>query len=350
MSEQPASRETLRYNPANAVTAVVERVRYGDGVSRVRKELRDPAAGDAAPGPTANRWIASTDPRHWNYWRREAEAYSDEALREGLAGTGLAMPQAEVVRHPSGVTLWLEDVAGIAGTEFELADHHALAAALGRWQGLGPQPRPWTSTGFLRSYSGGKQPPLQLLDDDAAWRQPLVADLWPSGLRDGWRRLLAHREYLLDVMERLPRTRSHLDFWVSNLLRRPCGEFVLLDWAFSGDGAVGEDLGNHIPDAAFDLFWPAENIAELDSACVDSYLAGLREAGWTGSAGDARLGVVASCVKYTWLLPGMLARAAESEHRAYHQAVDAQRLYQQRGLAFEHLLRWLDEALALAGR
>ena len=120
--------------------------------------------------------------------------------------------------------------------------------------------------------------------------------------------------------------------------------------AFAGDGAIGEDLGNHIPDATFDLFWPAEDIGELEAACFDAYLTGLREAGWNGGEHDVRLDVVASCVKYTWLLPLMLEQAGNDTQRAYHQPADAQELYRRRGLTFAHLVEWCDEALARIGR
>jgi hypothetical protein len=343
VSFEVVHREMLRHNPRNTVTAVVERVTDPAGATLVRKELRAPQR--PADGP----WPASTDPRHWNYWRREADAYQFAALRESLWQAGLDMPHADVVEHETGVTLWLEDVTGTPGPAFTLADHEALAAALGRWQASGPLTTPWSSRGFLRDYSGSRGAAVHLVDDDTAWCQSLIRETWPSGLRDGWRRLLAHRDDLLAAMEGLPRTRSHLDVWVSNEIRRPGGQVVLLDWAFVGDGAVGEDLGNHIPDAVFDLFWPAERLGDLDRACFDAYLSGLREAGWRGSDRDVRLGVVASCVKYTWLLPLLLDRAAAPRHEAYHQAADSQHLYHQQGLAFAHLVRWCDEALRLLG-
>ena len=175
----------------------------------------------------------------------------------------------------------------------------------------------------------------------------MIADCWPPGLRAGWQRLTAHRERLLDAMEALPRVLCHLDAWVSNVVRRPGGTFVLLDWAFSGDGALGEDLGNWIPDAALDLFWPATRLAELEHRCADAYLHGLRNAGWTGSDRDVRLAVTASCVKYSWLVPLMLARASEAQQQAYHRPADARVLYSQRGIVLAHLVGWCDEALAL---
>ena len=337
------AREVLRHNPANAVTDVVERVTLSDGGTAVHKRLR-------APGQSSDprtQWAASADPRHWNYWKREAEAYRHGALQQSLSGTGLAMPTADVHLHPQAADLWLEDVVGTPGTAFTLDDHAALATALGRWQAAGPWVTPWTSRGFLRAYSADKVVPWQVLDDDAAWGRPLIRETWPAGLRDGWARLLAHREQLLDVMEHLPRTRSHLDLWVSNQIRRPDGHVVLLDWAFLGDGALGEDLGNHVPDAVFDLFWPAEALPELDHTCFEAYLAGLREAGWRADERQVRLGVVASCVKYTWLLPLVLARAGDAEHSAYHQATASGHLYSQRGLALSYLVGWCEEALRL---
>ena len=335
------SAEVLRYNSSNQSTVVVERVRTPGG-SRIRKELRRP--GSTAAGGAVH-WASSTDPEHWNYWHREAEVYRDGDLRASLIGTGLGLASAEVVDHESGATLWLEDVTGIAGSDFSLTDHVAAANALGRWQGRPPLTRPWSSRQFLREYSTSRPGDLSVVHDDHAWEQPLIRATWPPGLRDGWSRLLAHRDALLDLMEQLPRVSSHLDAWVSNTMRRRDGTVVLLDWAFAGDGAVGEDLGNWLPDAAFDLFWPAEQLPELEAACYPAYLAGLHESGWTGADSDARLGVVASCVKYAWLLPLLLTRADDADHQAYHQDADPEHLYRQRGMTLAHLVRWADEAL-----
>ena len=335
------STEVLRYNSSNQSTVVVERVRTPGG-SRVRKELRRP--GPVEKG-AAVHWATSTDPGHWNYWHREAEVYQDDSLRASLTGTGLELAGAEVVDHESGTTLWLEDVTGTAGPDFDLTDHVAAATALGRWQGRPPLTRPWSSQRFLRQYSTSRPGDVSVVQDDDAWAQPLIRATWPVGLREGWSRLLTHREALLDLMEQLPRVSSHLDAWVSNTVRRGDGTVVLLDWAFAGDGAVGEDLGNWLPDAVFDLFWPAEQLPELEAACYPAYLAGLRQSGWTGTDSDARLGVVASCVKYAWLLPLLLSRAGDAGHQAYHEAADPERLYRQRGMALAHLVGWADEAL-----
>jgi hypothetical protein len=340
------ARQSLRHNPNNEVTESVERVTDGTGAARIRKRLRRPDPSSPWRMP---HWAASADPHHWNYWRREADVYGDPDLRRDLADAGLGLAASEIDEDDTGLTLWLEDVAGVAGTGFSLDDHRAVAAGLGRWQAGPPLRRPWASVGFLRDYSAARPVPADV-DDDRLWGQPLIRQTWPDHLRSRWLDLLAHREMLLSVMTGLPRVASHLDVWVSNELRRPDGRVILIDWAFCGDGAIGEDLGNHIPDAAFDLFWPAERIAELDQTCFEAYLGGLRDAGWRGDARAARLGVVASCVKYTWLLPLMLEQASAPSQHAYGEAADPHELYSRRALVFEHLLGWFDEARALSGR
>ena len=110
---------------------------------------------------------------------------------------------------------------------------------------------------------------------------------------------------------------------------------------------MGEDLGNHVPDAVFDLFWPAERLPELGTACYDAYVVGLKASGWDGDLRDVRLGFLASGVKYAWLLPRLLESTMAQTQVAYQQAADPVNLYQQRGLALQQLVDWCDEAVAL---
>lgn len=54
---------------------------------------------------------------------------------------------------------------------------------------------------------------------------------------------------------------------------------------------------------------------------------------------------MASGVKYAWLLPGLLGRASEPTHNAYHQQADSQYLFHQRGQALSFIATWTAEAL-----
>lgn len=119
---------------------------------------------------------------------------------------------------------------------------------------------------------------------------PIVCELWPPGLEAGWQTLVEGRERLPGLMERLPRATCHLDVWPANVVRRPSGESVLVDWAFCGDGALGEDIGKLVPDSVFDLFWPADRLDELAEETYAAYVGGLRSGGWSGDETLVRLG------------------------------------------------------------
>ena len=151
-------------------------------------------------------------------------------------------------------------------------------------------------------------------------------------------------------MERLPRTLCHLDVWPNNLFARNDGTFTLVDWSFVGEGALGEDVGNLVPDSVFDLFVPARMLASLDRKVFDGYLSGLREAGWDGDERTVRLGMCASAIKYEWLGPLMLQRASEARQLRYggEETADTGLLYAERGRALAFLASWAEEAKALA--
>jgi hypothetical protein len=221
---------------------------------------------------------------------------------------------------------------------WSIDDYADVARCLGRAQVLYAPPapvHPWMSQGFLRDYSTEKPVDWSLLNSDAAWEQPLVAACFPEELRDAVNEVHAKRDSLYTLAESLPRTLCHLDFWTKNLIRRDDGEFVLLDWAFVGDGAIGEDIGNLIPDAAFDHFITAAQLPELRTAVLTAYVDGMAQAGWTGDPDAARRGMAASAVKYDWLTPLMLSRAGATAHKKYGGTddVDAEFLYRERGTA-----------------
>ncbi|AMW13650.1 aminoglycoside phosphotransferase [Streptomyces qaidamensis] len=338
--------EPLPHNPSNGVTAGVWRV-TGGGRSAVLKVL-------TRTKETSVAWSASNDPRHWNFWRREAYVY-----RSGLARVwqwhGIRAPRLlECAERPDGdVALWLEDVPGEPATTWPLSRHVDHAHRLGAAQGaVGPgEEAPWLSQGFLRDYTSDRTTDEALLDDDEAWQHPLVQRHFPPGLREDMVRLHHDREWFLTVMESLPRTLCHLDQWPANVRSGGAGTSVLLDWAFTGDGALGEDLGNYLPDSVLDLFVPAAELPGLAKAAYDAYVQGLRQSGWRGDEQLVRLGVCASAVKYDWLAALMLARADE-EQPAYggEGTVPAELRYRERGLTLAFLAEWAAEARQLAPR
>jgi hypothetical protein len=314
--------------------------------------LERPAVKSAAD----RHWVDGAERQeHWNYWAREWLAYT-RGLTEVYAGSGLVAPSLLASdQGENDVVLLLEYADGMPADTWGLDGYATAAAALGRAQGRllveSSSPAfPWLSRQFLREYSGGKPVDWTLLDDEGAWAQPVVRRNFPAELRAATGALHAARNRLYAIAESLPRVLCHLDFWTKNLLAAPGGDVVLLDWAFAGDGAIGEDPGNLVPDAVLDHFVPAERAPELHQAVLTAYQQGLVEAGWDGDLRLAELGMCASAVKYDWLTPAMLTVASAERQYRYGgmEEIDADERFRERGIALLHNAELAQRAIALA--
>src|SRR4051794_23691797 len=159
----------LTHNPLNGVTGGVWR--RDDVVHKVLTRRR------TAPA----HWAASEDPRHWNYWQREALVYRTRLPeRLGLGAPGVV----DVAESPGGATgRGLERVGGAHGAALTIDALGAAARVLGRAQAPGELPADdWLSRRFLRDYSGSRVVDWALIDDDGAWAQPLVRAYFPPAL------------------------------------------------------------------------------------------------------------------------------------------------------------------------
>jgi hypothetical protein len=329
--------EELTHNPLNGVTAGVWK--QGSAVHKVLTRRRE-----APP-----HWASSEEPRHWNYWRREERVYASGLPQRLSIGAPRLLDRSET--SDGDVELRLEYVEGRHSDTLTVCDLEAAAMALGRAQGRADQPDDdWLSKGFLRAYSRSRPVDWSLLDDAEAWAQPLVRNHFDPALREALVKLHLGADRLLGLMERLPRTVCHLDVWPNNLVRRPDGAVVFLDWAFAGDGALGEDIGNLIPDSVFDLLLHFDLLDELDTRLTSAYLAGLRQAGWLGDERLVRLGICASAVKYDWLTAFCLEQARADQQVAYGRrgSVDANARYEARAAGLALCARWVREADELA--
>jgi hypothetical protein len=295
----------LPHNAGNQATGGIWRVQGPAGRAVLKIATAD-GGGDAA-------WATSERGDHWNHWRREPLAYQTGFVHAvyGNAGLGAPLLLAAVEPRPGAVALWLEDVAGLPGPRWPVARLADVAERLGRaqaaWVGR-DLPHPWLSRRWLRQYVTS-----QPISEPVAWDHPLASAAWPSELRSGLRRLWERRAELLSLAETLPQTICHLDVWPMNMIARggPSEEIVLLDWAFAGAGAVGEDIGNLVPDSVADGLIDPGLLPEIDQAVIAAYLAGLRAGGWSGRDGQVRQAIaVTGAAKYCWLAPLMLQRLA----------------------------------------
>jgi hypothetical protein len=113
------------------------------------------------------------------------------------------------------------------------------------------------------------------------------------------------REAALRALEAGPQTFCHLDFYPENLFGVDDAP-ILVDWAYCGLGALGEDPGNFVPDAILDGFVATEQAEELEHAVWDGYRAGLAEAGWAGDERAVRFAFCATpWLKYQWVPPAL---------------------------------------------
>ncbi len=290
--------ETLTHNRSNAATGGIWRVRGGSG-PRVLK-IAQPGTDD----PTLV-WGTSDDRTHWNYWQREPLAYRSGLVASAYADAGLRGPRLlDAVDRPDGsVAMWLEDVSGEPGATWTADELSAFCERLGAAQGSWadrPKPYPWLSKRWLRQYAARR--PLHAPTD---WDAPILADAWPADLRTGLARLAANRDALLAVADGCPRTLAHLDVWPMNLILAADGP-VLLDWAFIGDGAIGEDISNLIVDSVADGLVPVDRLAEVAELAVDGYLAGLDTSGAGIAPAIVRRGVRATgAAKYAAFGPSI---------------------------------------------
>jgi hypothetical protein len=222
-------------------------------------------------------------------------------------------------RSDGSVGIWLEDLSQAASTaKWSIEEYRSTAFALGWAQGAiamsASQPAdPWLARSWLRHYVGRRQRFMNYLDGDRSWPVALVGQHLLAESADGVRDIWNDRERLLGVVESAPQTLCHLDLHPANLFAVD-GERVLIDWAFVGIGALGEDPGNLVFDAVFDFFVPPERFTALVEAVFDGYVEGLAASGWAGDP-EAVLRTMhaAAAVKFFWILPAMLDAAASGK-------------------------------------
>jgi hypothetical protein len=302
--------------------------------------------------------LASSDPTHFRYWPREPLRYA-QGVPAAYRAAGIEMPQlldSFVRRDDDAISLWLDDVDAIPGAAWNVEQFGIAALRLGRAHGraaLGDadSAEPWLARQFLRRYlETWSHLDYGILRDDEAWAVPLVAEVSSPRLRAAVARLHDERAVFLGWLDHVPRTLCHFDFWPNNLFDAG-GYTVLIDWGFHGVGALGEDIGNLVPDSVFDQLQPASALTDLDRIVFRNYVEGLRDSGWDGDERLVRLGMCASAVKYSWLAPMMLARAQANEHRAYGgtHLDDPREQYAARFAGLDFLAGWADEARGLAG-
>jgi hypothetical protein len=337
--------EELAHAKRMSVTAQVCRVRGAHGTAVVKV---------ISSGVDDRSWAGSHDPAHPWFWRREPSLY-EVGVPGPYVDAGLRAP-ALLARfeRPGGVALWLEDLAGRPGSQWDAAEYEVAARRLGRAQGpyltgpVEPGSFPW-SRGFLVAYlTTWDDVGWEQVERDDAWDAPLIQEHFSPELRRDLVRLCSDRHRLLAWAEQLPQTICHHDVWPKNVFAFD-GRTTLIDWAFAGHGHLGADVGNLVTDSCGDLLHPAAMLPELDAATRAGYEAGLQDAGWHGDRRQVRLGMCLMAARWSWLVPHMLRLATEASHHVYGSLpVDSHRLFAERAEMLRYYTVLASEARALA--
>ncbi len=309
------SGEALVHNEGNAATGGIWRVGETGGtkILKVACPPADPPAGTLA-------WPTSDEPTHWNYWRRESLAYSTGLAATVYADAGIVAPALLQVmeRSDGSVALWLADAPGEGAIRWSVDRLAHFARQLGHaqaeWAGRVPE-LPWLSRRWLAQYVAGRDVWVR---DGIDWDHP-IAGIWPQPVRQVLARMMPARERLLQRAEAAPRTLCHLDVWPMNLIEDG-DTTVLLDWAFCGEGGLGEDLANLIVDSVTDGLMDAALLPEINERATDAYLTGLREGGYGGPPDEVRAAVAAAgATKYAWFGAAVLGKALSDDAYGHPQ-------------------------------
>jgi hypothetical protein len=293
------------------------------------------------------------------YWQREVLAYHS-GLLDDLPGD-LAAPRCLGVVEQRGESAWLflEEVTDTCGPRWPLSCYGRAARHLGRFNGayLAGRPVPahsCLSKGWLRLWVVRNAPAIARLH---GYREhPLVRRAYPAPIAAGLLRLWAEREMFLAALASLPQTFCHMDAWRRNLLVRSVegrDQLVAIDWAFTGCGALGEELA---PLVGASLYFERELSAaqELDETAFAGYIDGLREAGWRGDPRVVRLGYTAALgLRYG---PGItievLRRVLDARHHVGTEQADGESIEERCDRIagwFSVILDRADEARELIG-
>jgi hypothetical protein len=283
-------------------------------------------SGSASVGGESRGWsvilkvlpATSGSPTAWNYTAREALVY-ERGLLDDLP-PGLEAPRCFGHTEQDGQHhLWLEDL-GSDVMRWRLEDYGTAARALGRFNGayLTRRSLPvagWLSRQWLRSWLAEGAAAVRELPRFR--RRPLVQRVYPPEVLDRLLRMWAHRQQLLDALDRLPQVLSHNDAFHRNLFLKSDRLFAV-DWAFLGPGPVGAELAPLVTASVAFLGMAHDRWRDLEQTAVEAYLRGLQDAGWRGASDQARFGFAASsalrygpgCVRL--VLPALLDETAQS--------------------------------------
>jgi len=267
------------------------------------------------------KWI--NNPKQWSqqpgeasYWRREIMAFQSGLLEE--LPPGVRAPRCYgVMENEDGAWVWIEYIQEATGKQWSLDYFQRTARQLGRFQGAylcgTPLPsQPWLCQPFFgvgwaeqNGWSGFMNPEFE----QNAWKLPIVQGALDDKQKLRLLQLIVENLRFDLVNNRLPQVLCHNDVHRKNFMwshspQTGEEELIGVDWAFTGPGAAGNDLGGLVGNSMYFFDYDPYDVETLEAALLDGYLAGIAEHRVEIDPRLVRLGYLISLSFWMEYLPG----------------------------------------------
>ena len=251
----------------------------------VVKVLRSPA-GMIMPDGTMIPKEMADDQQGFSFWQRES--FVAQSNFENKLPVGLRIPQYLGTTHISDYECWLWQAYLPPDHHWTWDDYYTAAYRLGTWHAQ-PNDRAhhnWFSQNWMVSWVHG---PLSrifaMVDEINGYEHPLLGAYFApeelATLQELWR----NRQNYLDRLAQLPQTLCHLDAHRGNMNWQG-DDLMLLDWAFVGEAALGEELAAFVGATLLLDYVAIDDAEQLEQVALSGYIAGLRAEGWMGDEVD----------------------------------------------------------------
>lgn len=254
--------------------------------SVVVKILRSPTGLTLPNGKTITPEMAENQ-SNFGYWQREVMVAQSDLF--AALPKGLVAPRCLGVTpiHDGECWLWQEYLP--EDHEWSWTDYQEAAFRLGRWQAThqGQMPNyPWLGRDGLAGWVHGPLTGIfSLVTTMNGWQHRLLSAYFAPEELAALRQLWTDRQIYLDRLAQLPKALCHLDAHRGNL-RWQADDLALLDWAFVGEGTLGEELAAFVGASLLLDYVPLVEAEQLEETAFHGYIAGLRAAGWSGEESD----------------------------------------------------------------
>jgi hypothetical protein len=275
-------------------------------------------------GHTNNpRWQTSGNSNSAYYWAREIYNYQSDFLPSH--DSIRAAECYGIIQEAGDFVLLLEDLKGRPGTSFSVSELAQAAGNLGRWQR-----QHWESGRcakrmpiFLREYVDRRTEWFERIAELADASGLAVSRAEQNKIASKVLEVFRHRSAFLKFLSLQPQTLCHNDFWPPNMFAEqeltgqtsPGSRTVLIDFAYSCQGALGDDPANLVLDSIADGFVDVKRAEDLWRQTSEAFVEAACQGEQQLTADVQNTMYVSAALKYSWLLPAVFEWSASEEKR-----------------------------------